>query len=391
MPRFTITRDGKSVSQIDAHGNRIELGSARTCQVLVDDLLISLKQAAFARGSNSEKYMVEPVSRVPSFSLDGVPVEGPMEVREGAVLTIEGYTITIGYLPGEIVSASAPMPAAPVGSVRAEVIRPPDDPPLPPPLEPDLPPPLEESHPKVTPVPVADPVTAHAPAPRSDSADMERTVFVRRVGKLIATAGPLNGHTWDLKSGETRIGRESGQNDIVIRFDAQGNVDNSVSRRHASVHVIGDKVFIEDAGSAAGTFLNGMAVPSRQRVEVHSQDLIEIRSSRESTLLRVELDRAGAPASAKPASAPPVPPVAVTPEPPPLRTPAPVHDAPRPGDYAAEEPPVVRRRRRESAPADNLFVPLDEPRKGSRIPKWGWIAAGAGIVLLIVIILLVAL
>jgi pSer/pThr/pTyr-binding forkhead associated (FHA) protein len=388
MPRFTITRDGKPIGQVDAHGDRIELGSARTCQVLIDDLLISLKQAAFVRSSTADNFHVEAVSRVPAFSLDGQVVESPVEVRDGAVLTIEGYEIAIAYLPGEVVnaSASAPAPAA-GGQVRS--YAPAVEQPLPPPLEPELPPPLEASQPKIAEVTVTAPLAAPPSTPKPDNADMDRTVFVRRVGKLVATAGPLNGQAWDLKSGETRIGRESGQNDIVIRFDAQGNVDNSISRRHASVHVIGDRIFVEDSGSAAGTFVNGSAVASRQRVEVRSQDLIEIRSSRESTLLRIEL--ASTPSPSAPSPAPVPQPIPIAAEPPPVRTPAPIHDAPRQGDFGAEEPPVVRRRRRESAAADNPFVPLEEPRSGGKIPKWGWIAAGAGIILLIVIVLLIAL
>lgn len=388
MPRFTITRDGKPIGQVDAHGDRIELGSARTCQVLIDDLLISLKQAAFVRSSTADNFHVEAISRVPAFSLDGQVVESPVEVRDGSVLTIEGYEVAIAYLPGEVVSASSPVSPG-VGQVRS--YAPAVEQPLPPPLEPDLPPPLEASQPKIAEVTVTAPQPMPVSPPKSDTADMDRTVFVRRVGKLVATAGPLNGQSWDLKSGETRIGRESGQNDIVIRFDAQGNVDNSISRRHASVHVIGDKIFVEDAGSAAGTFVNGSAVASRQRVEVRSQDLIEIRSSRESTLLRIELASTPSPTPSAPSPAPVPQPIPIAAEPPPVRTPAPIHDAPRQGDFGAEEPPVVRRRRRESAAADNPFVPLEEPRKGGKIPKWGWIAAGAGILLLIVIVLLIAL
>jgi len=211
---------------------------------------------------------------------------------------------------------------------------------------------------------------------------------------LVATAGPLKGQHWDLKSGETRIGRESGQNDIVIRFDAEGNVDKSVSLRHASVHVVGDRVYVEDAGSAAGTFVNVNAAPPRQRVEVRAQDLIEIRSSRESTLLRVELGREAAPAMAAPQAQPQqvAPQPAPRPiEPPPAPMPGPRHEAPALGDYAAEEPPVVRRRRRETSAAENPFVPLDEPRASGKIPRWGWIVAGAGILLLVIIILLIAL
>jgi predicted component of type VI protein secretion system len=220
---------------------------------------------------------------------------------------------------------------------------------------------------------------------------MDRTVFIRRVGKLVATAGPLKGQHWDLKSGETRIGRELGQNDIVIRLDAQGNVDNSISRRHASIHVAGDRVYVEDAGSAAGTYVNGNAVPARQRVEVKANDSVEIRSSRESTLLRIELSGGSAPAPA----APPIqqPPAAAEIPRPIAPTPvsAPRHEAPGLGDYGAEEPPVQRRRRRESNAADNPFVPLDAPRRSGTIPKWGWIAAGVGILLLVIIIFLIAL
>lgn len=384
MPRFTITQDGKPVSQVDAHGDRIDLGSARNAQVQIDDLLISLKQAMFVRTTATELYRVEPTSRIPAFTLNGEVVEQPAEVPDGAVLAVEGYRIRIDYLPGEIATQAPPATARPAPPLTPQ-------PPLPPPLEPDLPPPLEASQP-------GTPSAATSPgmtAPSTGPADMERTVFVRRIGKLTATAGPLKGQQWDLKSGETRIGRESGQNDIVIRFDAQGNIDNSISRRHASVHVTGDRVYVEDVGSAAGTFVNGNAVPAQQRVEVRAQDLIEIRSSRESTLLRVEIASAKvapvmAPAQSQPAVAPNVPPAARPAEP--VATSAPRHESPGLGDLGAEEPPVVRRRRRdrETNAADNVFVPLESPRGSGRIPRWGWIVAGAGILLLIIVILLIA-
>lgn len=380
MPRFTITKDGKPIGLVDAYGDRIELGSARTCQVVIDDLLISLKQAAFARNSSNALYQVEPVSRVPAFTLNGTVVEGQMEVTDGAQLGIEGYVVKIDYLPGDIVSASPPplQPAPlPVSSLR--------DVPLPPPLEPDLPPPLEPTVPS-TPSPAA--VTTPVSASSRGTDDMERTVFVRRIGKLVAIAGPLAGQSWDLKSGETRIGRESGQNDIVIRFDAQGNVDNSVSRRHASVHVVGDRVYVEDAGSAAGTYANGTAVPARQRVELNPNDVIEIRSSRESTMLRVEI------ASARVAPPPaPVPPAQAAPIPEPPRpvqpvVPAPHHEVPRPGDFGAEEVPVARRRRRSNEPSENPFESFDSAPTGRQIPKWVWIAGGAAILVIVLVVLL---
>ncbi len=383
MPKFTIAKDGRIVGQIDAHGDRIEMGSARTCQVQIDDLLISLKQATFVKPAGSSSYFVEPVSRIPVLSVNGIPLTDRTEISDGALLAIEGYTITVNYVAGEF--GATPAGAAVVSPRAVASVTPANEPPLPPPLEPDLPPPLEPSNP-VIPAPV---VTAPV-APSSDNADMERTVFVRRIGRIAAVSGPLSGKHWDLKSGETRIGREQGQNDIVVRFDSQGNVDNSVSRRHASIHVVGDRVFVEDVGSAAGTFVNGSSVPTRQRVEIRGGDQVEIRSSRESTVLRIELDR---PAVSTAAPAPQPAPSAqpnMQPEPVRVAPAAPMHD-PVVADLRADDPPIERRRRRADAGRENIFVPIDEPRKSGKIPTWGWIVAGAGLLLLIVILILIAL
>lgn len=385
MPKFTITKDGRAVAQVEAHGDRIELGSARTCQVIIDDLLISLKQAAFVKSPGGTTYAIEPVSRVPAMTVNGVPLSDRADIADGSVVGIEGYTITINYTVGEM-GAKPPAPAELRPSPPPQFAG---DPPLPPPLEPELPPPLEPIPPAAV-APLASPVVTVP----SDNADMERTVFVRRIGRVVAVSGPLSGKSWDLKSGETRIGREQGQNDIVVRFDAQGNVDNSVSRRHASIHVMGDRVFVEDAGSAAGTFVNGKTVPPRQRVEVRANDQIEIRSSRESTVLRIELERSAVPTpppavAAAPAPAPVQTPI-IQPEPVRIAPSPPVHE-PEAADLRGEDPPIARRRRRSEGGGESIFVPEEETGKGGRIPKWGWILAGAGVILLIAILLLIAL
>jgi pSer/pThr/pTyr-binding forkhead associated (FHA) protein len=374
MPKFTITSDGKTVAQTTVHDDRIEMGSAPTCLVRIDDLLISLKQAVFTK--TPDGYSVEPVSRTPAISLNGVTVSGPTAVPGNAILRIEAYEVKIEYQPGELAQAAdlapAPAPRVTPAPQPAEI-------PLPPPLEPDLPPPLDSE--PVAPTPVSAPSAPVAPS----DIDKAETVIIRRVGRIVAQSGPLKGQHWDLRLGQLRIGRDATQNDVVVRLDAQGNPDNSISRRHALIHVTGKSVLVEDLGSAAGTFVNGVQVVPGSKVEVTSNDLIEIRSSKESTVVRVELNQPSAPPKEAPV---PIPERPAAPPPPPAYAAAPRHE-PAIDDLRHDEP-IVRRRRRADED-ENPFVPLDAPPRARRIPTWGWIVAGAGVLLLIVILILIAL
>ena len=46
MPRFTITRNGHTLGQIDAFGDRIDLGSGSGCQIVIDDAAIGFRNGA---------------------------------------------------------------------------------------------------------------------------------------------------------------------------------------------------------------------------------------------------------------------------------------------------------------------------------------------------------
>ncbi len=73
---------------------------------------------------------------------------------------------------------------------------------------------------------------------------------------LIVQRGPQTGKTWLLPEGTTRIGRHP-QSDIFLD-------DITVSRHHCRIHVQGDTVLLEDAGSTNGTYVNESRVEQKQ-------------------------------------------------------------------------------------------------------------------------------
>ena len=58
---------------------------------------------------------------------------------------------------------------------------------------------------------------------------------------------------------EIYLGRLDAAHGIFPDLDltADGGLESGVSRRHAKIHQKGNRFFIEDVGSANGTFLNG--------------------------------------------------------------------------------------------------------------------------------------
>lgn len=68
-------------------------------------------------------------------------------------------------------------------------------------------------------------------------------------------------------SGELKIGRQEGQNDLVL-------AEGGVSRRHSRFVVEGGKVMVEDVGSANGTFVDGQRITGMTVLTPKSQVLL---------------------------------------------------------------------------------------------------------------------
>ena len=68
-------------------------------------------------------------------------------------------------------------------------------------------------------------------------------------------------------SGELKIGRQEGTNDLVL-------AEGGVSRRHARFFEEGGKVLVEDVGSANGTLVDGQRITGMTPITAKSQVLL---------------------------------------------------------------------------------------------------------------------
>ncbi|MFQ5675547.1 MAG: FHA domain-containing protein, partial [bacterium] len=103
---------------------------------------------------------------------------------------------------------------------------------------------------------------------------------------LLAIYGPYSGKRFQLKYGETRIGRDSKLNDIVIQKNKRGETDPSISRRHATISFHENLFFILDKRSKTRTYVNRMVVPEDGEIQLYPGDEIEIVSDQQSSIFR---------------------------------------------------------------------------------------------------------
>jgi len=124
--------------------------------------------------------------------------------------------------------------------------------------EPAAPPP--PSRPPAPPSPVEGLVektlTTGVPAPAVPPRPASAPAFKGPVPEIVLFAGEKQLATYTLASGELTIGRTAG-NSILLE-------NPGVSRRHAVIRADGERVIIEDLGSANGTFINGQKVGSQE-------------------------------------------------------------------------------------------------------------------------------
>lgn len=103
---------------------------------------------------------------------------------------------------------------------------------------------------------------------------------------LLSIYGPYTGKKYLLSNDVTRIGRDTKLNDIIIRKNSKGEVDPSISRRHATITRKEDGYYISDRRSKTRTFVNQQMLSETDEVKLEPGDEIEIVSDQKSTILR---------------------------------------------------------------------------------------------------------
>jgi two-component system NtrC family sensor kinase len=79
---------------------------------------------------------------------------------------------------------------------------------------------------------------------------------------LLVLQGPDKGRRFELPDAPTLIGRDSRQLPLT---------DNTVSRRHAELHPVGDGWILKDLGSSNGTYINGARVDNTYALKLGDQ------------------------------------------------------------------------------------------------------------------------
>jgi pSer/pThr/pTyr-binding forkhead associated (FHA) protein len=87
---------------------------------------------------------------------------------------------------------------------------------------------------------------------------------------------------------EVYLGRLDAAHGIFPDLDltADGGLEGGVSRRHAKIHQKGSRFFIEDVGSANGTFLNGQRLTPYLPHPLQNSDKVQLGR----LLLTIEFD-----------------------------------------------------------------------------------------------------
>ncbi|MFQ5770093.1 MAG: FG-GAP-like repeat-containing protein, partial [bacterium] len=104
---------------------------------------------------------------------------------------------------------------------------------------------------------------------------------------LLGIYGYYLGRMLKIKHPETKIGRDKKLNDIVIKKNSKGKIDQSVSRRQATITYKNNKYYVTDKRSKSRTYVNQNKLDIDEEIQINPGDEIEIVSERKSHILRM--------------------------------------------------------------------------------------------------------
>ncbi len=276
MPKLILKRKAEVIKELPLKNARaiVTIGSDEDNDLVIDDKQVSNRHAQLER--HGTQFYIRDLRSAFGTYLNGEKISEQAELHNGDQLTIGEHTIVFEN-PLEAGAAQAD-PVA--GSVADTATKP----------------------------MASDRAAAEQPFAQTNSAGdvdtleseleaMETTVAHRRYQEargqtemapyyLLAIYGPYRGKRFQLKYGETRIGRDSKLNDIVIRHNKRGEIDPSISRRHATIAYHDQAFHVLDRRSKTRTYVNQEEVHEDRELQLSPGDEIEIVSDQQSTIFR---------------------------------------------------------------------------------------------------------
>jgi len=310
MPKLILKRKAEVLREfsLPSSNSAFTVGSEPGNDVVVPDKLVSMTHFQCER--QGAQFFVRDLKSAFGTYINGTKIGSIIEIHDGDIIQVGEHTLVFRDTP---LNESNRDGGAAVGQsfseffsdVKAAVMQPRDGEPAKRPALAELPPTTMNTAQKKG-------QTAEAPAleqadefdikdleeeisemlgkdggnRKATSAPLKTETYKKSPYYLLAIHGPYLGKKYQLNFGETKIGRDGKLNDIVIRQNKKGEVDPSISRRHATISYRDGKFFFSDKRSQSRSFVNQQKLSETGEVRLMPGDEIEIVSDQQSTFFR---------------------------------------------------------------------------------------------------------
>ncbi len=265
MPKLIVKQKAEIIKELNMQSSRVSytIGADPENDLVIEDKKVSGSHLRIERRGN--RYVVLDLQSAFGTQVNGSPIEDEVELHNNDEIVIGEHTIVFDNplehldkaftqnIEGEPEESFADMSGP---AVAAETIH------------------------QVS-MDTLEPEASVAGEEKSTKQQVEMSPYY-----LLAIYGPYAGKKFQLKYGETRIGRDSKLNDIVIRENKKGEVDPSISRRHATITYHDNTFHVSDKRSKTRTYVNQEIVREDDEIALRPNDEIEIVSDQTSTIFR---------------------------------------------------------------------------------------------------------
>lgn len=261
MPKIVVKRKAEIFKEfpIRPFQNRIKVGSEGDNDLIISDKKVSMHHLLIEK-EGTNYYITDTDSAFGTY-LNGEKLAEKTQLVSGDEISIGDHTLLFENILFEKGEDDNKSQSAPVDSTAVE-------------LKPSLT--AAEKDVDVLPEISEDRLVAS-----------EVTHSLKNPYYLLAIYGPYIGKKYRLNFGVTKIGRDQTLNDIVIREKSKGEVDTSISRRHATILLENNEFYITDKRSKTRTYVNKEMLHEDSVVKLNSGDEIEIVSDQKSTIFRL--------------------------------------------------------------------------------------------------------